>query len=104
MVRSWSGQINYDAGHDTNWYGKLDWNINENNILEYTKLKESNYSTATARHTTTTTTPIPRWAVVGANSYIRDDTDTNIFHYTGYLSDNATLERALRLHRTRPTR
>ncbi|MGA7297105.1 MAG: TonB-dependent receptor plug domain-containing protein, partial [Rhodanobacteraceae bacterium] len=85
-----SGQINYDAGHDTNWYGKIDWNINENNILEYTKLKESNtYGYGGAYDFDNET--LTQGAFVGSNSYIRDKTDTNIFHYTGYLSDNATL-------------
>lgn len=84
------GQINYSSSHGTNWYGKIDWNINENNVLEYTKLKNSTsngYGGAYNYDNDTNTAG----AFVGSNDFIKDDIDTDIFHYTGYLSDNAKL-------------
>ena len=85
-----TNQVNESAGHDTRWYGKIDWNINENNHFEYTQLKDDNkfgYG-STYKYNNTTNA---KGGLVGENSYDEYHNDTRIFHYTGYLSDAATL-------------
>ena len=84
------GQVNFDKGHDTRWYGKIDWNINDNNVLEFTQLKDSDtfgYGETYAYDNDTNT----RGALLQQNSFDKYDNDTRIFHYTSYLSDEATL-------------
>lgn len=85
-----SAQVNYDRGHDTRWYGKIDWNINENNTLEFTLLKDDDkygYG-ATFDYDNDTNTV---GELLAENAYNKYSNDTRVFHYTGYLSDEATL-------------
>ena len=76
-----------------NWLLKLDWNINDNNILEFTGVLGQ-----AARPTPITTTP----ALTPARDASREDyrryriTPTNggelyVLKYTGYLTDTFTL-------------
>lgn len=84
-----SAQVVYDKGHDTNWYGKIDWNINENNILEFTQLKQNNtdgYGSTYVYNNTTDTSGAFR----ARNQFAKYDNDTRIFHYTSFIGDNAT--------------
>ncbi len=85
-----SAQVNYDKSHDTNYYGKIDWNINENNLLEFTQLKQNNtsgYGSTYAYDNTTHTSG----ELLGRNAFSKYNNDTRIFHYTSFIGDNATL-------------
>ena len=89
-----TNKVDYTASHNTNWYGKIDWNINENNILEFTQLKQNqkgvspNYYGRQYDFDNDTKTVIGNGTGLPYDVY---NTDTKIFHYTGYLSDAATL-------------
>jgi hypothetical protein len=80
----------YFSDRDLRWYGKLDWNINDNNILEYTKLKQSSKTGygESYRFDNDTKTDLFK---TGDLSYGQYENDTDIFQYTSYLSDAATL-------------
>ncbi len=83
-----SGVVNYTKWHSTNWYGKIDWNISDNNILEYTKLKtdEKNGYGQTYSYVDGSAAAYQNDQPFGKYSI-----DTDILHYTGYLTDRATL-------------
>jgi Outer membrane receptor for ferrienterochelin and colicins len=71
------------------WTAKIDWNINDSNILELTGIsdktqydaKYSPYSYVTDSHTDTQT----------AGSYTKDGGELYVGKYTGYLTDSLTL-------------
>ncbi|HET6631786.1 MAG TPA: TonB-dependent receptor [Rhodanobacteraceae bacterium] len=83
-------QVDFYKSHDTKYYAKIDWNINDNNILEFTELKEHqkfNYGNSYVwdndlLEAVGDPTPL---------TYGLYDHESRIFHYTGYLSDKATL-------------
>ncbi|WP_333623727.1 TonB-dependent receptor [Stenotrophomonas indicatrix] len=72
------------------FYGKIDWNINDSNILEYTRFQDTDrsggyytgfdYDTLTEGDRTGT---FPNTT--------KATTDVDIFKYTGYLNDDLTL-------------
>ena len=90
-----TGNVSDEKYHSTNWYGKIDWNIDENNIFEFTQLSQTEkggfgatgYGSTYAYDSETNT----RGEFLGDNSFKDYDNTTRIFHYTGYLSDAATL-------------
>lgn len=83
-------QDDYYKNRSTNWYGKIDWNISDNNILEYTKLKtdEKNGYGETWRYNNDTNQDVRK---LNDDPYGEYSIDTDILHYTGYLTDKATL-------------
>ncbi|MEO8995455.1 MAG: TonB-dependent receptor plug domain-containing protein [Rhodanobacter sp.] len=85
-----AAQVDYDKGHDTRWYGKIDWNINDSNIVEFTQLKDNNtfgYGETYAYNNDTHA----NGKFKSQDAFNKYNNDTRIFHYTGYLSDEATL-------------
>lgn len=81
---------NRSKNHSTTWYSKIDWNIDDNNLFEYTLLKDEqrNGYGETYRYDYEN-----RWDTdnLGANPYSNYTNKTQIFHYTGYLTDDLTL-------------
>ncbi|SOO31069.1 TonB-dependent receptor [Xanthomonas citri] len=83
------GQNNYGYS-SPKFYGKLDWNINDSNILEYTRIQNTDrrggYYTAFNYNDLSTG---------GATGTFPDTFKTtdkyDIFKYTGYLTDDLTL-------------
>ncbi|MFT4247740.1 MAG: TonB-dependent receptor [Pseudomonas sp.] len=72
------------------FYGKLDWNINDSNLLEYTRIQNTDrragYYTAFDYDTLTSGDPTGTYP----DTYkLKDSYD--IFKYTGYLTDDLTL-------------
>ena len=86
-----SNEDDYYKNRNLRWYGKVDWNINDNNILEFTELKqvEKNGYGQAFQFNNKTLTDGP--ALGGGLSYLDYHYDTKIFHYTSYISDAATL-------------
>ena len=80
----------YYSNRDTRWYGKLDWNINDSNILEYTRLQQDSKNGYGESYLFDSDT---RNDIVktGDLSYLDYSNKTDIFHYTSYLTDEATL-------------
>ncbi|HEX7342442.1 MAG TPA: TonB-dependent receptor [Rhodanobacteraceae bacterium] len=81
---------NFYSDHSTKTYGKLDWNINENNILEVTSLtsdatngKGSTYNYDYSKYAATSFRN-PSDATVNNAKFL-------IAKYTSYIGDNATL-------------
>ncbi|MGE8279323.1 MAG: TonB-dependent receptor [Stenotrophomonas sp.] len=72
------------------FYGKIDWNINDNNTLEYTRIqntdRQAGYYTAFDYDTLTEG---DRTGVYPNTTKLKDTYD--IFKYTGYLTDDLTL-------------
>ncbi|UKE42401.1 TonB-dependent receptor [Xanthomonas translucens pv. secalis] len=73
-----------------NFYGKIDWNINDSNILEYTRIQNTDrragYNTSFDYDTLSGGGRINLYP----DSYKLTDT-YDIFKYTGYLTDGLTL-------------
>ncbi|MCX7513288.1 TonB-dependent receptor [Frateuria hangzhouensis] len=80
----------YYTNRDLRWYGKIDWNINDSNILEYTRLQQNSKNGYGESYSfdSDTATDI---AKTGDLSYLDYENKTDIFQYTSYLSDAATL-------------
>ncbi len=76
------------------WYGKIDWNINDNNILEFTGA--SNKTSYSGNVYSYTYTPGQnrgtRGAYLSPATHTKDGADAYIAKYTGYLTDNLTVE------------
>ena len=85
-----NGQIIDSTNNQTKYYGKLDWNINENNVLEGTVLQVNNSNGAGGTYNYNYSNDT-RGAFVAANARNVNDARYVIAHYTSYLSDNATL-------------
>lgn len=80
----------FSSAHSTKYYGKIDWNIDENNIVEFTYLgNHGNSGQGITYHVDPTTrdetTP---YFVHNQN---KSQADYYVVKYTSYLSDNATL-------------
>lgn len=86
-----AGTVDYYKSHSTDWYAKLNWNINDNNLLEYTKLygeSRTGYGATYTWDTEERTTG----SKLGGLQYGQNEFDTDILQYTGYLTDKATLK------------
>ncbi|HET8554651.1 MAG TPA: TonB-dependent receptor [Rhodanobacteraceae bacterium] len=84
------GYINHYSNHGHNIYAKINWNINDNNILEYTRWSYSNDSGKGAQYEYDYDT-FTEGAYHSTNAVSRHQADYDIFKYTSYLSDEATL-------------
>ena len=89
-IQSIGGNDVYYSNHETHFYGKLDWNIDENNVFELTGLKseESTGSGAAYDFDYDTLTSGPFSYVNDVN---KDEAQFLIGKYTSYIGDNATL-------------
>lgn len=80
----------YYSNRDTRWYGKIDWNINDSNILEYTRLQQNAKNGYGESYTFDSVNKVDV-AKSGDLSYLDYQNKTDIFQYTSYLTDAATL-------------
>ena len=85
-----AGKVLEFADKDTKFYGKLDWNITDSNILELTALKDNNSRGAGSTYAFDYNT-LQRGAYVTKNDVAKDNTQVYIAHFTSYITDNATL-------------
>ena len=70
-------------------YAKLNWNITDNHLLEYTYLAENFEQTGTQYAFDWDTYAFG--AALNPTTALQDDTEFSILRYTGYLTDNLTL-------------
>lgn len=73
---------------------KLDWNINDNNILEYTGFhnkRKQEYQRYTAAYSSTALDATVAKTVYTGKENLENGGDTNILKWTSYLTDNLTL-------------
>lgn len=90
VLNSEDQRDDYYSNRDLRWYGKLDWNINDSNILEYTRLQQSSkdgYGESYQFDSDTRNDVVK----TGDLSYLDYENKTDVFHYTSYLTDDATL-------------
>ncbi|WP_199099627.1 TonB-dependent receptor [Dyella sp. ASV21] len=94
-VASRSTQTQTDYAYSRpKWYGKIDWNINESNILEFTGASnKSMYSGNTYAYTyTPPATKGTLGAYLGPATYTKSGADLWSAKYTGYITDDLTVE------------
>ncbi len=85
-----NGTAAYTTDTGRNFYGKLDWNINDSNVLEYTRLQKTDRDGAGDSYYFDSETR-QKDGFRGATDITKTSTKANIIQYTGYLSDAATL-------------
>jgi hypothetical protein len=71
------------------WYGKVDWNINDKNILEFTGISTKSSYQAEKYHYDYDT--MQEGAFYAESAPTKTTNDIGIIKYTGYLTDNLTL-------------
>ena len=76
------------------WYGKIDWNITDSNILELTGASnKSTYSGNTYAYAyTPDSAKGTRGDYLGPATYTKDGADMWVAKYTGYITDSLTVE------------
>jgi outer membrane receptor for ferrienterochelin and colicin len=82
--------VQYNRDKDTKFYGKLDWNITDSNILELTALKNNSSLGAGSSYAFDTDT-LRSGPFVTGNDVTRDNAQFYVGHFTSYLTDSATL-------------
>jgi hypothetical protein len=89
-----SGQDSRGKGHESNFYGKVDWNINDSNIFEYTFLRDQQKGMTGVGYGTLYNFDNDKGIDLeraGSLPYNEYDYKSHIFHYTSYIGDNGTL-------------
>ncbi len=85
-----NGTAAYTTDKGTNFYGKLDWNINDSNVLEYTRLQKTDRNGQGDIYYYDSDTH-QKDGLVGGSEINKTSTKANIIQFTSYLSDKATL-------------
>lgn len=97
-----SQRDSYYKNRDVNYYAKIDWNIDDNNVFEYTRMfteEDHGYGSDWTFDNDTR----EDGQIIGGRSYNHNTIEGDIFHYTSYLSDEATLSVLYgRMERTNP--
>jgi len=83
-------KVQYNRDKHTKFYGKLDWNITDSNILELTALK-NNQSTGSGSTYAFDSDTLKSGAFVTKNDVTRDNAQFYLGHFTSYITDAATL-------------
>ena len=82
--------VQYNRDKDNKFYGKLDWNITDNNVLELTALKNNSSIGAGTSYAFDTDT-LKSGPFVTNNDVTKDNAQFYLGHFTSYITDNATL-------------
>ncbi|MGA0587593.1 TonB-dependent receptor [Dyella sp. KRB-257] len=87
------GHVQYNEDKSSKFYGKLDWNITDNNVFELTMLKNKQYANGFAPGQTYNFDydTLQTGSFLAPNDTRKDDADFYIGHFTSYLTDDATL-------------
>ena len=85
-----AGKTSSDINTQPKWLLKMDWNISDNHILEFTGISDKR-EIETDYYKTTVTGGIPARGAYTGTEYSEFGGNTYIGKYTGYLSDNFTL-------------
>lgn len=83
-------KVQYNQDRNTKFYGKLDWNITDNNVFELTALKNNN-NTGAGRTYDFNYDTLQAGDFVTTNDVVKNDATFYIGHFTSYITDNATL-------------
>ncbi|HEV2540730.1 MAG TPA: TonB-dependent receptor [Frateuria sp.] len=85
-----AAKVQYNTDKDTKFYGKLDWNITENNVLELTALKNRSSLGAGSTYNFDYST-LKSGAFSTNNDVTKDNAQFYVGHFTSYITDAATL-------------
>ncbi|KZC18829.1 Oar protein [Rhodanobacter denitrificans] len=83
-------KVQYNNDKDTKFYGKLDWNITDSNILELTALNNRSRNGAGTTYAFDYNT-LKSGAFVANNDVTKDNAQFYLGHFTSYITDAATL-------------
>ena len=83
-------KVEYNRDRDTKFYGKLDWNITDSNILELTVLNNHQTTGLGSTYNFDYDTLKPT-DFSSNNDVVRDNAQFYIGHFTSYITDDATL-------------
>jgi hypothetical protein len=83
-------KVQYLRDKDTKFYGKLDWNITDSNILELTALKQNQANGAGKTYEFDNST-LKSGAFSSNNDVTKDNAQFYLGHFTSYITDSATL-------------
>ena len=83
-------KVQYNRDKHTKFYGKLDWNITDSNILELTALNNRESDGAGSTYAFDTDT-LKSGAFVTKNDVTKDNAQFYLGHFTSYITDAATL-------------
>ncbi|WP_234411355.1 MULTISPECIES: TonB-dependent receptor [Rhodanobacter] len=83
-------KVQYNRDKHTKFYGKLDWNITDSNILELTALK-NNQSTGAGSTYMFDNSTLKSGAYLNKNDISKDNAQFYLGHFTSYITDAATL-------------
>lgn len=90
-VTSPQGYYQSTATKSPKLYGKLDWNINDNNVLEFTGVQSKSQET-TNNYYNYDYTDQKVGSLYGPGITSKDTFDIGILKYTSYITDNLTFE------------
>ncbi|MHB1057877.1 MAG: TonB-dependent receptor [Rhodanobacter sp.] len=76
---------------DPTWLLKLDWNINDSNILEYTGFNDTQKTRRDVYYLNSNSDAEPVKGDYQGTEFLKTGGQVNIFKYTGYLTDDLTL-------------
>jgi hypothetical protein len=82
--------VQYNTDKNTKFYGKLDWNITDSNILELTALNNRQSTGAGSTYDFDYKT-LKAGAFSTANDVTKDNSQFYLAHFTSYITDAATL-------------
>jgi len=85
-----TSKVQYNEDKNTKFYGKLDWNITDNNVLELTMLK-NNQSTGAGSTYAFDYDTLQAGEFNSNNDVTKDNATFYIGHFTSYITDDATL-------------
>ncbi|MEI7035295.1 TonB-dependent receptor [Fulvimonas yonginensis] len=83
-------KVQYNQDRNTKFYGKLDWNITDNNVLELTMLK-NNQTTGRGSTYNFDYDTLQATDFNSPNDVTKDNATFYIGHFTSYITDDATL-------------
>lgn len=83
-------KVQYNRDQNTKFYGKLDWNITDSNILELTALQNHSRTGAGSTYKFDYNT-LKSGAFVTNNDVVKDNAQFYLGHFTSYITDAATL-------------
>jgi hypothetical protein len=83
-------KVQYNRDKNTKFYGKLDWNITDSNILELTALKQNQANGAGKTYDFDNST-LKSGAFSSNNDVTKDNAQFYLGHFTSYITDSATL-------------
>ncbi|WP_447731554.1 TonB-dependent receptor [Rhodanobacter soli] len=83
-------KVQYLRDKNTKFYGKLDWNITDSNVLELTALKQ-NQSNGAGKTYEFDNSTLKSGAFSNNNDVTKDNAQFYLGHFTSYITDSATL-------------